>query len=185
FRRVLFRSEEAVEIHEGDLRLDHPELGEVTAGFGFFRAESGAEAVDLAQGEGGGLDIKLAGLGEEGGVAKVIDGKESGGALAGRGSQDGRIGADKAVGIKVLGGGAHDLGTNAEDGGLARGADPEMAMLHEEIDAMLLERDGIRVGLGDALDDLEVFDIELVTAGGALVGADFAGDDDARLLGQP
>jgi hypothetical protein len=57
-----------------------------------------------------------------------------------------------------------------------------MAVLHEEIDAMLLEGDGVGVGLGDALDDLEVFDIEFEAAGSALVGADFAGDDDARLL---
>ena len=50
----------------GDLGLDHPELGEVAAGLGFFRAEGGAEAVDLAEGEGGGLDVELAGLGEVG-----------------------------------------------------------------------------------------------------------------------
>jgi hypothetical protein len=43
-----------------------------------------------------------------------------------------------------------------------------------------LRRDGIGVGLGNALDDLDIFDIELVAAGGALVGADLAGDDDAR-----
>ena len=85
---------------------------------------------------------------------------------------------------KYSGGRAHDLGPDAEDGGLARGADPEMAMLHEEVDAVLLEGDGVGVGLGDALDDLDVFDVELEAAGGALVGADFAGDDDAGLLGQ-
>ena len=176
--------QEAVEVHEGDLRLDHPELGEVAAGFGFLRAEGGAEAVDLAQGEGGGLDVKLAGLGEVGGVAEVIDGEERGGAFAGRRRQDGRVGADEAVGVKILRGGAHDFGADAEDGGLARGADPEMAMLHEEVDAVLLESDGVGVGLGDALDDLEVFNVELVAAGGALVGADFAGDDDAGFLGE-
>ena len=57
-----------------------------------------------------------------------------------------------------------------------------MAMLHEEVDAVLLEGDGVGVGLGNALDDLNVFDIELEAAGGALVGADLAGDDDGRLL---
>jgi hypothetical protein len=59
-----------------------------------------------------------------------------------------------------------------------------MAVLHEEVDAVLLEGDGVGVGLGDALDDFEVFDVELEAAGGALVGADFAGDDDAGLLGE-
>jgi hypothetical protein len=67
----------AVEVHEGDLGLDHPELGEVTAGLRFFRAEGGAEAVDLAQGERGGLDVELAGLGEEGGVAEVVDARRA------------------------------------------------------------------------------------------------------------
>ncbi len=57
-------------------------------------------------------------------------------------------------------------------------------MLHEELDAVLFERDRVGVGLGDALDDLDVFDIELEAAGGAFVGADFAGDDDAGLLRQ-
>src|SRR5579863_5979904 len=94
---------EAVEIAVGDFGLDHPELGEVAAGFGFFGAEGGPEAVDLAESESGGLDVELAGLGEEGGVAEVVDGEEGGGAFAGGGSEDGRIGADEAVGVKELG----------------------------------------------------------------------------------
>ena len=57
---------EAVEVHVGDLGLDHPELGEVAAGLRFFRAEGGAEAVDLAERECGGLDVELAGLREVG-----------------------------------------------------------------------------------------------------------------------
>ena len=156
----------------------------MAAGLGFFRAEGGAEAVDLAQRQRRGLDVKLAGLGEERGVAEVVDREEGRGAFAGRRREDGRIGADEAVGVEVLGGGAHDFGADAEDGGLARGADPEVAMLHEEVDAVLLEGDGVGVGLGNALDDFEVFDVELEAAGGALVGADLAGDDDARLLGE-
>ena len=74
------------------------------------------------------------------------------------------------------------VGADAQDGRLARGADPEVAVLHEEVDAVLLGGDGVGVGLGDALDDLDVLDVELVAAGGALVGADLAGDDDAGLL---
>ena len=46
----------------GHLRLDHPELGQVAAGLRLFRAEGRAEAVDLAQRQSRGLDIKLAGL---------------------------------------------------------------------------------------------------------------------------
>ncbi len=47
--------QQAVEIAVGDFGLDHPELGEVAAGLGFFGAEGGAEAVDLAESERGGL----------------------------------------------------------------------------------------------------------------------------------
>ena len=49
---------------------------------------------------------------------------------------------------------------------------------------MLLEGDRVGVGLRNALDNLEVYDIQLEAARRALVGADFAGDDDAGLLGQ-
>jgi hypothetical protein len=59
-----------------------------------------------------------------------------------------------------------------------------MAMLHEEVDAVLLEGDGIGIGLGHALDDLELFNVELETALGALVGADLAFDDDGGFLGE-
>ena len=51
---------DAVEFEVGYLGLDHPELGEVTAGFGFFGAEGGAEAVDLAECKGSGFDVELA-----------------------------------------------------------------------------------------------------------------------------
>jgi len=47
-RKFSASSSQSVEVHEGDLRLDHPELGQMAAGFGFFRAKGGAEAVDLA-----------------------------------------------------------------------------------------------------------------------------------------
>ncbi len=181
---VFGQLEQAVEVAVGDLRLDHPELGQVAAGLGFFRAEGGAEAVDLAQRQGGGLDVKLAGLGEESRVAEVVDREEGRGAFAGRGGEDGRIGADEAVLVEVLRSGAHDFGPDAENGGLARRAHPQMAMLHEEVDAVLLEGDGVGVGLGDALDDFDVFHVELKAAGSALVGADLAGDDDRRLLGK-
>ena len=59
-----------------------------------------------------------------------------------------------------------------------------MAVLHQEIDAMLFEGDGIGIVLRDPLDDLYVRDIEFVTAGRALVGPHFAFDDHARFLGQ-
>ena len=49
---------------------------------------------------------------------------------------------------------------------------------------MVFGRDGIRIALRDALEDLDVGDIEFVASGSALIGADFAFDDDARFLGE-
>jgi len=57
-------------------------------------------------------------------------------------------------------------------------------MLHEEVDAVFFERDGVGVGLGDALDDLEVEHVELKSSRRALVGSDLAGDDDAGFLSE-
>ena len=47
------------EIGERDLRLDHPELGEVAAGVGVLGAERRPEGVDLAEREAVGLDVEL------------------------------------------------------------------------------------------------------------------------------
>ena len=176
------RSHEAVEFEVGDFGFDHPELGEVAAGLGFFGAEGGAEAVDLAEGERGGFDVELAGLGEVGlVVVEVVHLEELGGAFAGVGCEDRRVGADEAVGVEVLRCGAHDGGADAEDGGLARGAEPEVAVLHEEVDAVLFEGDGEGVFGGDGGDDVDVLDVELVAGGGARVGADLAGDGEGGL----
>ena len=181
---VFGQRHQVIEAGIGELRLDHPELGEVAAGLGFFRAEGGAEAVDLAEGERGALDVELAALGEEGLVAEVVHREERRGAFARGGREDRRIGEDEAVVVEIVAGGLDDLRADAQDGGLARRANPEMAMLHQEIDAVLLGRDGIGLLLGHALHHFDVLDIELVAAGGALVGADAAGDDDAGLLGE-
>jgi hypothetical protein len=59
-----------------------------------------------------------------------------------------------------------------------------MAMLHEEVDAVLLGSDGIGVGLGDSLDNLKAFHVELISSRCSLVGADSSGDDDRGLLGE-
>ena len=53
------------EIGERDLRLDHPELGEVAAGVRVLRAERRPERVDLGQRQAVRLDVELARHGEE------------------------------------------------------------------------------------------------------------------------
>ena len=59
-------------IGERDLRLDHPELGEVAAGVRVLRAERRAERVDLGQREAVGLDVELPGYGQERFAAEEI-----------------------------------------------------------------------------------------------------------------
>src|SRR3546814_21142736 len=54
------------QVREGDLRLDHPELGQAAGGVGVLGAEGRAEGVDLAQGQAVGLAVQLARYGEEG-----------------------------------------------------------------------------------------------------------------------
>ena len=49
---------------------------------------------------------------------------------------------------------------------------------------MLFGRDRVGIGFRHALQDLNVGDIEFVAAGGALIGANFAFDDDAGFLGE-
>ena len=59
-----------------------------------------------------------------------------------------------------------------------------MAMLHQVLDAVFFGSDGIGICFRDALHDLDIRDIELIAAGGALIGANFAFHDDARFLGE-
>ena len=59
-----------------------------------------------------------------------------------------------------------------------------MAVLHQEVDAMLLGRDGVGIRLRNPLHHLHGADVEFVPPGRALVGADLAFDDDTRFLGQ-
>ena len=54
----------AVQVAEGHLRLDHPELGGVAGGKALLRTEGGAEGVHLAKGHGHGLGLQLAGNGQ-------------------------------------------------------------------------------------------------------------------------
>ena len=50
----------AVEVAEGHLRLDHPELRQVATGVRVLRAEGGAEGVDVDHGQGADLRLELA-----------------------------------------------------------------------------------------------------------------------------
>src|SRR5208337_3796936 len=61
---------------------------------------------------------------------------------------------------------------------------PEMTMVHQELDAVLFEGDGIRVLDWDQLLDLEVGHIQLEAARSTFVRAHLAADSQRRFLGQ-
>ncbi len=168
----------------GDFRLDHPELGEMAARLRFLRAERRPEAVDLAQRHRGRFNVELARLREVSLLFEVVDRKQCGGAFACGRSKDRRIGESESAIVEVVACRLDDLGANPQDRRLPRRAQPEMAMLHQELDAVLLGRDGIRIVRIDALQNLRIADVHLVAAGSALVGAHLAGDDHAGFLGQ-
>ena len=75
FRSASARSALSRKVGERDLGLDHPELGEVAAGVRVLGAERRAEGVDLREREAVGLDVELAGDGEEGLAAEEVLGE--------------------------------------------------------------------------------------------------------------
>ena len=68
-----------------------------------------------------------------------------------------------------------------QDRGLPLGADPEVAVIEQEVDAVLLRRDRVVVR---GPDDLEARRHDLEAALGTRVGADRAADDEGGFLGE-
>ena len=86
--------------------------------------------------------------------------------------------------IEEVAGCFDDFCADSQNRRLARRAHPEMAVLHQEFDAVLFQRDRIRIVLRNALHHLNARYIQFISAGGALVGANFAFDDYAGFLRQ-
>src|SRR6266403_4832765 len=169
-----------LELDVGGFRLEHPELREMTARLRFFSAEGRAEGVDPAESHRDGFGVELAALRQVGFlVVDVIHFEEGGRAFAGGGGEHGRVGKRVALAIHEFARGADGLGANAEDGSLAGRSNPQMALIEQEIDAMLFELDGEGRAFRNFLDDLDLGDADFVTAWSAFFSADFAGDDDA------
>ena len=63
------------QVREGDLRLDHPELGRMARCVGILGAEGGAEGIDLAEGRGHRLALQLAGDRQVRSAAEEVLGK--------------------------------------------------------------------------------------------------------------
>src|SRR5262249_30798031 len=127
---------------------------------------------------------KLAGLSKECLLVEVIHGKQRTGAFAGCGRENGRVGESKAAFVEEIARGADDLSPNPQDGALPRRAHPQVPVLHKKVDPVLLARDGKRIVFGYPLHHPDVADVELIAAGGTLIGPHFAGDHQARFVGQ-
>ena len=174
------------EVREGGFRLQHPEFREVPAGFGFLGAKRGTEAIHFAQRGGGGLDVELPGLGKIGLlVVDVVHFKEGGGAFASRRGKHRRVGKRVADAIHVIARCVNGLRADAQDRRLPGCADPQVALIEEEIDAVFLELDGEWLGGRYPLQDFDRGNVHFKSAGGAWFCANDSGDAHARFLGQP
>ena len=69
-----------------------------------------------------------------------------------------------------------------QDGSLARSANPEMAIVEEEIDPVFFELDGEGCGFGNFLQNLNLGNPDFVAAGSAFFGANISCDNDAGFL---
>ena len=199
-RKSSARSMLSRDVVEGDLGLDHPELGEVARSVGVLGAESRAEGVDAAQGLAVGLDVELARDGEGGGLAEEVlgvvdrtaglgEGLEVEGrdlehlarALGVGGGDEGRVDVVEAALLEELvdgeGHAVADPGHRAE--GIGPG--PEVGDLAEELEGVGLLLEGIALG-GGLADDGEAsgLDLELLARGGRGDEAAFDADAGAR-----
>ena len=145
-------------------------------------AECRTERVDLAERHRIRFVVELAALRQiRLLVIEVLDRKQRRRAFAGGRREDRRVGEDEALLVEEVADGVDDLVAHAQDRGLPLGADPQVAAIHQVIDAVLLRRDGIVVRFAD---DLEAVRDQFVAAGRARLFFHRAGHDDGAFLTQ-
>jgi hypothetical protein len=117
----------------------------VAARLGLLGAERRAEAVDLAERRRGRLAVELAGLREVRLLLEVVDLEQARAALADGAGQDGRVDAHEAALVEEVVDRLLDLAAHAHDGALLAGPQPEVAVVEQEVDAVLLRLDRVLV----------------------------------------
>ena len=160
----------ALEVAEGHLRLDHPELGGVALGVGILRPEGGAEGIHVAEGHGEVLSVELAGDGQVGGLAKEVlavvhlavlgagwvlhvqggHPEHLAGALAVGGGDDGGVDIDEAPVLEEAVDGVGRHAPHPEGGGEQVGAGPQVGDGAQVLHAVALFLEGV-LGGGGAL----------------------------------
>jgi len=128
------------------LGLKHPELREVLAGLRLLGTEGGAEAESVPMGHDGRFLVELPRLRQvRAAQIKVLQFEERSSALADGPSEDGGVEAHEAAVIVELPESEDDLIAESDQMPLTLAAEPQMAVPHEEVDTMLLGRDGVVV----------------------------------------
>ena len=138
-------------------------------------AEGGAEAVGAAKGGSGRFVVKLTGLGQIGLLIEVVDLEERRRAFASRRGKDRCVAEDEAALVEEVPDGSNDLVTDPQDRVLSPGPQPEMAVIHQKLDAVLLRADRIVMG---QLDDAQGPHIQFVDPRSFRMLARHAGEED-------
>ena len=154
----------------------------MATGLRLLRTEGGPKRVNASQGRRRGFAIELSGLRQVGIPFLEILGREQTGALTDRRRQNRRVDVNKTPLVEKVVEGLLHLMTDAHDRHLPGGAQPEVPVVEQEVDAVFL-------GLNRVVDRArtENFDVghtQLVAPRGPRLGTNFAGDRDARFLRQ-
>src|SRR5580704_9640330 len=137
----------------------------MTAGLAFLGTERWPERIHLAQRHRCSFDVKLSRLRKVGLLVEVIDRKQRSRAFTRSGRKNWRIGQREAALVEEITRSFDDLSANAKNRGLAWGSHPQMPMLHQKIDAVFFQRNGIGITLRDFLNHLHIRAIQLIATG--------------------
>ena len=145
-----------------------------------FGTERGAEGVDTPHRGGEGFAVQLSRLREIGRAFVEVIGAEQAGPLADGGGENGRVAADEITRVEEVVHRLFELVPHAHDGDLPLTAQPEGAVVEQEVNAVLLGLD--RILVGTRADHLERLHTHLEPARRARVSADFPGERHRRFL---
>ena len=185
FKRLLRKSSarlaSSFEIGEGDLGLDHPELGEVAGRVRILGAECGPERIDPAECQAVGLDIELARDGEAGRLAEEVgreidgpvlvageigeverrDAEHRAGALGVAGGDDRRVHPDKTMLMEVAVHGHRQAVAHPRDRPERVGPRPQMGHRPQVLHGVPLGRDRVSIRVLDPPDHFDAIGLDL------------------------
>ena len=191
-----------VDVVEGYLGLNHPELREVARGVGVLGTEGRAECVDGAECRSAELALELAAHGECRGLAEEVLGvvnvallvagkvgegqrrnlEHSSGALAVAGGDEGCVEIEESALVEELMDGESQCRAYSQHGAEGGGAGAQVGFLAEKFHGVALLLQGVCLGVGGAVD-FEGVGLHLAALAFALALDQAAGDVDGRARG--